>query len=69
VALAFFTIENDLKGKKRRIMETQKCFTTQNYNLPKTHLKATKIPQDIITLQLISSLNKSQNSIFQKSSY
>jgi hypothetical protein len=41
----------------------------QKYNLQKNPLKETKILQDIITLQLILSLNKSQNIIFQKSSY
>ncbi len=38
-------------------------------NLQKNSLKETKILQDIITLQLISSFNTSQNIIFQKSSY
>jgi hypothetical protein len=32
-------------------------------------LKEIKIPQDVITLKLISSSNTSQNIMFQKSSY
>jgi len=40
----------------------------RNYSLPKSPLKETKILQDIITLYLISSLNTSQNIIFQQSS-
>jgi hypothetical protein len=40
----------------------------QNYNLQKNPIKETKILQ-IISLQLISSFNTSQNIIFQKSSY
>jgi hypothetical protein len=35
----------------------------------KIPLKETKVLQDIITLKLISSLNTSQNIIFQKSLY
>ncbi len=46
-----------------------KYFTMQKYNLQKNPLKETKILQDIITLELISSFNTSQNIIFQKSSY
>jgi len=38
-------------------------------NLQKKPLKETKIFQDIITLNLISSFNTGQNIIFQKSSY
>jgi hypothetical protein len=41
----------------------------KNYNLQKNPLKETKTLQDIITVQLISSFNTSQNIIFQKSSY
>jgi hypothetical protein len=41
----------------------------QKYNLQKKNpLKETKIFQDIITLQQISSFDTSQNIIFQKSS-
>ncbi len=57
-------IKKYLKGKRRRIMETQ-IFRRAKKN----PLKETKILQDIITLQLISSFNTSQNIIFQKSSY
>jgi hypothetical protein len=46
-----------------------KYFTMQEYNLQKNLLKETKILQDTITLELISSFNASQNIIFQKSSY
>jgi hypothetical protein len=46
-----------------------KYFTMQKYNLQKHPLQETKILHDIITLQLISSFNTSQNIIFQKSSY
>jgi hypothetical protein len=45
-----------------------KYFTMQKYN-SKNPLKETKILQDIITLQLISSFNTRQYIIFQKSSY
>jgi hypothetical protein len=38
-------------------------------NLQKNRLKETKIFQDIITLDIISSFNTGQNIIFQKSSY
>jgi hypothetical protein len=61
-------VEMNPQGK-RRIMETLKYFTMQKYNLQKNPLKETKILQDIITLELISSSNTSQNIIFQKSSY
>jgi hypothetical protein len=46
-----------------------KYFTMQKYNLQKNPLKETKILQEMITLQLISSFNTSQNIFFQKSSY
>jgi hypothetical protein len=45
-------------------METQIFRSAKN-----NPLKETKILQDIITLELISSFNTSQNIIFQKSSY
>jgi len=45
-----------------------KYFTMQKYN-SKNPLKETKILQDIITLQLISSFNTRQNIFFQKSLY
>jgi hypothetical protein len=35
---------------KRQIVETQKYFTMQKYNLQKNPLKVTKIIQDIRTL-------------------
>jgi hypothetical protein len=41
----------------------------QKCNLQKNSLKETKILQGVITLQLISSFNTSQNIIFEKSSY
>jgi hypothetical protein len=40
----------------------------QKYNLQKIPLKETKILQDIMILELISSFNTSQNIILQKSS-
>jgi hypothetical protein len=46
-----------------------KYFTMQKYYLQKNPLKESKILQDIITLELISSFNTSQNIIFPKSSY
>ncbi len=47
-----------------------KYFTMQKHNLQKKNpLKDTKFLQDIITLQLISSFDTSQNIIIQKSSY
>jgi hypothetical protein len=46
-----------------------KCFTMQKYNVQKILSKEIKIFQDIITLQLISSFNTSQNIIFRKFSY
>jgi hypothetical protein len=41
----------------------------QKHNLQKHSSKETKILQNTITLQLISSFNTSQNITFQKSSY
>ncbi len=46
-----------------------KYFTMQKHNLQKNPLKETEFLQDVITLQLISSFDTSQNIIFQKSSY
>jgi hypothetical protein len=43
-----------------------KYFTVQKYNLQK---KCSKRNQDIVTLELISCFNRSQNIIFQKSMY
>jgi hypothetical protein len=61
-------IKKYLKAKEE--LWKLKYFTMQQYNLPKQNpLKETKILQDIITLELISSSNISQNIIFQKSSY
>jgi len=57
----------DLKAKEESWK--LKYFTMQKYNLQKNALNETKILQDIITPQLISSFNTSQNIIFQKSSY
>jgi hypothetical protein len=55
-------IKKYLKAK-RRIMETQLFSPCKNYNLKnkKNPLKETKILQEIITLELISSFNRSQN--------
>jgi hypothetical protein len=51
-------------------METQIYFTRPKYNLKKILKKETNFFQDIIiSLQLISSFNTSQNIMFQKSSY
>jgi hypothetical protein len=60
-------IKNYLKAKEE--LWKFQYFTMQNHNLQKKFVKETKILQDIITLQLISSFNTSQNIIFQKSSY
>ncbi len=49
-------------------METQ-IFHHGKLQFLKNPLKEIKILQDIITLELISSFNISQNIIFQKSSY
>jgi hypothetical protein len=63
-----FTLKKYLKAKEE--LWKLKYFTMQKYNLQKSpQKKGTKIIQDIITLQLISSFNTSQNIIFQKSSY
>jgi hypothetical protein len=45
-------------------METQIFHSAKKYNLQKNPLKQTKILQDIITLELISSFNTSQNIIY-----
>jgi hypothetical protein len=50
-------------------METQIFHHAKNLSLQKNPLKQTKILQDIITLELISSFNTSQNIILQKYSY
>ncbi len=55
--------------KEKRELWKFKYFTMPKYNLQKSPLKQTNILQDIITLELISSFNTSQNIIFQKSSY
>jgi hypothetical protein len=60
-------IKKYLKAKEK--LYKFKYFTMQKYNLQKNPLKETKIIQDIITLELISSFNTSQNIMFQKSSY
>jgi hypothetical protein len=60
-------IKKYLKAKEE--LWKLKYFTMQEYNLQKNLLKETKILQDTITLELISSFNASQNIIFQKSSY
>jgi hypothetical protein len=60
-------IKKYLKEKEK--LQKLKYFTMQKYNLHKNPPKETKILQDIITLQLISSFNTSQNVTFQKSSY
>jgi hypothetical protein len=63
-------IKKYLKAKEE--LWKSKYFTMQKYNLQKNKkkpLKETKFLQDIITLELISSFNTSQNIIFQKSSY
>jgi hypothetical protein len=56
-------------AKEEDLWKHSKYFTMQKYNLQNNPLKETKILQDIITLQLISSFNTSQNVTFQKSSY
>ncbi len=43
-----------------------KYLTRQKHNLQKNPLKETKILQDVITLQLISSFNTSQKMILLK---
>jgi hypothetical protein len=60
-------IKKYLKAKEE--LWKLKYFTMEEYNLQKNPLKETKILQDIITLELISSFNTIQNIIFQKSSY
>jgi hypothetical protein len=62
-----FTLKKYLKAKEE--LWKLKCFTMQKYNLQKNPLKEAKILQDIITRELISSFNTSQNIIFQKCSY
>jgi len=67
VALPFNTLKCIFKAKVE--LWKFKYFTMQKCNLHKTPLKETKIRQDIIILELISSFNSSQNIIFGKSSY
>ncbi len=62
-----FTLKSILRQKKK--YANSNISSCQNIILKKTPLKEPKILQDIITLELISSLNTSQNIIFQKSSY
>jgi hypothetical protein len=63
-----FTLKSILRQKKN--YGNSKISPCKNIpNLQKNPLKETKILQDIITLELISSFNTSQNIIFQKSSY
>jgi hypothetical protein len=42
-----FTLKSFLKAKEE--LRKLKYFTMQKYNLPKIHLKETKILQDILT--------------------
>jgi hypothetical protein len=51
-------IKKFLKAKEE--LWKLKYFTMQKYNLPKNPLKETKILQDIVTIELISSFNTSQ---------
>ncbi len=63
-----FTLKSILRQKKN--YGNSNISPCKNIpNLQKNPLKETKILQDIITLELISSFNTSQNIIFQKSSY
>jgi hypothetical protein len=64
---AIYIKKRYLKAKEE--LSEFKYFTMQKHNLQKHSPKETKILQDIITLQLISSFNTSQNIIFQRSSY
>jgi len=52
-------IKKYLNAKEEELWKF-KYFTMQKYNLQKNPLKETKILQDIITLELISSFNTSQ---------
>jgi hypothetical protein len=56
------TLKSILQGK-RRILWKLKYFTTQKYNLQKNPLKETNLILQaiIITLELISNFNTSQN--------
>jgi hypothetical protein len=50
-------------------MKTQIFHNAENITFKKSPKKETKILQNIITLQLISSFNTRQNIILKKSSY
>jgi len=54
-----FTFKKYLKAKEE--LSKLKYFTMQKYNLQKNPLNETKILQNIITEELISSFNTSQN--------
>jgi hypothetical protein len=62
-----FTLKSILRQTKND--ENSNISPCKNTILKKNPLKETKILQDIITLELISSFNTSQSITFQKSSY
>jgi hypothetical protein len=64
-----FTLKKYLKKVKEELRKL-KCFTMQKYKLQKNPLMKTNILPEVMTLELISSFNTSQNIIiFQKSSF
>jgi hypothetical protein len=62
-----FTLKSILR--QRKTYGNSNISPCKNIIFKKNPLQETKILQDIITLELISSFNTSQNIIFQKSSY
>jgi hypothetical protein len=62
-----FTLKSILRQTKN--YENSNISPCENIIFKKNPPKETKILQDIITLQLISSFNTSQNITFQKSSH
>jgi hypothetical protein len=64
-----FTLKSFLRQKKKNYGNSNISPSKNIPNLQRNPLKETKILQDIITLQLISTFNTSQNIIFSKSSY
>jgi hypothetical protein len=62
-----FTLKSILKGKRRRIMETQIISPYKNINFPKNPLKEAKMLQDIILLYNYKSQVSTQAKIYHLS--
>jgi hypothetical protein len=69
MALPFTTLKKYLKAKEELWKLKYGNSPCKNLIFKQILRKETKILQDIVTLELISSFNTRQNTIFEKSSY